>query len=125
MSYRSLRFFSECHFDAVIHFAGLKAVGESVADPINYYRNNVQGSINLIAAMKRSNVKRMIFSSSATVYGEPTDKASDITEDYPLQPSNPYGKTKLIVEEILKDMCAADDDWKVALLRYFNPVGGA
>ena len=107
--------------DAVIHFAGLKAVAESVSDPIEYYANNVQGSISLLQAMKACNVKIIVFSSSATVYGEP--KYLPYDEEHPTNPINPYGRTKLQVEQILKDLCESDPEWRVAILRYFNPVG--
>ena len=108
-------------FDAVIHFAGLKAVGESVAEPLRYYDNNVGGAIVLLEAMARHGVKTLVFSSSATVYG---DSASvPIREDAPLAPANPYGRSKLMVEGILREMAAADPAWRVAMLRYFNPVG--
>ena len=115
--------FSEHDFDTVIHFAGLKAVGESVAQPLKYYENNVVGSINLIATMRRHSVKNIIFSSSATVYGEPGVVC--YTEDLPTGQniSNPYGKTKYMIEEILRDAQAADADFNVTLLRYFNPIG--
>ena len=115
--------FSEHDFDMVIHFAGLKAVGESVAQPLKYYENNVVGSINLIATMRRHSVKNIIFSSSATVYGEPGVVC--YTEDLPTGQniSNPYGKTKYMIEEILRDAQAADADFNVTLLRYFNPIG--
>ena len=106
---------------AVIHFAGLKAVGESVDEPIMYYDNNVSGSINLFAAMERNNVTRVIFSSSATVYGDPA--TVPITEDFPTSTTNPYGGSKLIIEEVLKNIHVAHSDWNIALLRYFNPVG--
>lgn len=106
---------------AVIHFAGLKAVGESVEKPLLYYQNNVEGSLCLIEQMAKHNVKKIVFSSSATVYGDPA--SLPITEDFPLSTSNPYGKNKLMVEEILKDVSHADKDWHVILLRYFNPVG--
>lgn len=115
--------FSEHDFDMVIHFAGLKAVGESVAQPLKYYENNVVGAINLIATMRRHSVKNIIFSSSATVYGEPGVVC--YTEDLPTGQniSNPYGKTKYMIEEILRDAQAADADFNVTLLRYFNPIG--
>ena len=115
--------FSEHDFDMVIHFAGLKAVGESVAQPLKYYENNVVGAINLIATMRRHSVKNIIFSSSATVYGEPG--VVRYTEDLPTGQniSNPYGKTKYMIEEILRDAQAADADFNVTLLRYFNPIG--
>ncbi len=112
---------SEYQIDVVIHFAGLKAVGESVAEPLKYYDNNVSGSVVLFEEMARAKVKSLVFSSSATVYG---DSASvPITEDFPLKPTNPYGQTKLMVEDILRDLHKADPAWRIALLRYFNPVG--
>ncbi len=107
--------------DAVIHFAGLKAVGESVEQPLRYYNNNITGSLNLIAAMENAGVKAIVFSSSATVYGNP--KSLPIKEDFPLSVTNPYGRTKLMIEEILTDLYTADKDWHITLLRYFNPVG--
>ena len=107
--------------DAVLHFAGLKAVDESVARPLAYYDNNVGGTLALCAAMTEAGVRRLIFSSSATVYGDPD--AVPVREDHPLRPSNPYGRGKAMVESILRDLAAADPSWKVALLRYFNPVG--
>ncbi len=107
--------------DAVIHFAGLKAVGESVANPVLYYANNVQGSISLLQAMQKVGVKTLVFSSSATVYGEPQYLPYD--EDHPTKPMNPYGQSKLQVEEILRDLAASDPAWKITSLRYFNPVG--
>ncbi len=106
---------------AVIHFAGLKAVGESVAKPLHYYDNNVNGTLVLIDAMQRAGVKRFVFSSSATVYGDP--HALPIREDFPVQTTNPYGASKAMVERVLTDVAAADPAWRVALLRYFNPVG--
>lgn len=118
-SMRSL--FANHHFDAVIHFAGLKAVGESVEQPLRYYDNNVHGSLVLFEAMTDAGVKSLVFSSSATVYGDPS--AVPIREDFPLSATNPYGRSKLIVEEILCDIARADTSWRVALLRYFNPVG--
>jgi UDP-glucose 4-epimerase len=111
----------EYKIDAVIHFAGLKAVGESVANPLLYYTNNVQGSISLLQAMAKVGVKTFVFSSSATVYGEPQYLPYD--EDHPTKPMNPYGQTKLQVEEILSDLSASDPTWKIVSLRYFNPVG--
>lgn len=111
----------ECRIDAVIHFAGLKAVSESVANPIMYYANNVQGSISLLQAMQKVGVKVLVFSSSATVYGEP--KYLPYDEDHPTKPMNPYGQSKLQVEEILRDLAASDIEWKITSLRYFNPVG--
>ena len=113
--------FSKNRFDAVIHFAGLKAVNESVQMPLLYYWNNIIGTLNLCAVMNRHKVKNIVFSSSATVYGDP--KTVPITEDFPLQATNPYGRTKLMIEEILRDMRLADSQWNVILLRYFNPVG--
>ena len=113
--------FAEHDFAAVIHFAGLKAVGESVAKPLDYYDNNVAGSLLLIQAMARAGLKSLVFSSSATVYGDP--ETVPIREDAPLSATNPYGRTKLMVEDILRDLAAADPDWHIAVLRYFNPVG--
>ena len=107
--------------DAVIHFAGLKSVSESVANPVLYYANNVQGSISLLQAMQKVDVKTLVFSSSATVYGEPQYLPYD--ENHPTKPMNPYGQTKLQVEEILRDLAASDPEWKIVSLRYFNPVG--
>ena len=107
---------------AVLHFAGLKAVGESVRKPLDYYANNVAGSVNLCQAMAAAGVFRLVFSSSATVYGEPTQMP--IGEDLPTGvPTNPYGRSKLMVEELLQDLAASDPRWSIALLRYFNPVG--
>lgn len=105
----------------VIHFAGLKAVGESVEHPLRYYDNNVQGSLVLFQTMAEFGVKRLVFSSSATVYGDP--HAVPISEDFPLQATNPYGRSKLMIEEILRDLAVSDAKLSVALLRYFNPVG--
>jgi UDP-glucose 4-epimerase len=114
--------FASCpDLEAVIHFAGLKAVGESVAKPQLYYDNNIIGTLNLCRAMAGHGVKNIVFSSSATVYGDPA--TVPITEDFPLSCTNPYGRTKLMVEEILADLHRADPEWNVALLRYFNPVG--
>jgi len=115
------RLFAAHHFDAVMHFAGLKAVGESVERPLTYYDNNVAGSVALLECMMEAGVKTLVFSSSATVYGEPA--SVPIREDFPLSASNPYGRTKLAIEEILRDVAKADPQWRVALLRYFNPVG--
>ncbi len=106
---------------AVIHFAGLKAVGESVGQPLEYYDNNVAGTLALLFTLRTAGVKTLVFSSSATVYGEP--KTMPITEDCPLSATNPYGRSKLMIEEILRDLVRSDPTWKVALLRYFNPVG--
>jgi len=109
-------------FDAVMHFAGLKAVGESTQKPIAYYENNIAGTLSLIQAMAAAGVRRMIFSSSATVYGDP--QSVPIAETAPVgAPANPYGYSKLMIEQILRDLAAADSRWSVALLRYFNPVG--
>jgi UDP-glucose 4-epimerase len=113
--------FKDKPIDSVIHFAGLKAVGESESNPIKYYDNNVTGSIILFEEMARAGVKTIVFSSSATVYGDPG--VNRYTEDLPLKPVNVYGKTKLMVEDILRDVYKSDSSWKVALLRYFNPVG--
>ena len=113
--------FTEQSIDAVIHFAGLKAVGESVAQPLRYYHNNITGTLNLCQAMQRHNVKRIIFSSSATVYGDPA--SVPIREDFPLSTTNPYGSTKLMIERILQDLHRSDPEWNIVLLRYFNPVG--
>lgn len=107
--------------DAVIHLAGLKSVGDSTADPLSYYDANVAGAAHLFAAMAARNVKRIVFSSSATVYGVP--KRLPLTEDHPTDPTNPYGRTKLIVEGMLADLERADPAWRVGVLRYFNPVG--
>lgn len=115
------RLFQTHKVDAVIHFAGLKAVGESVAQPLMYYRNNVSGTVVLCEAMQRAGVKNMVFSSSATVYGDPA--TVPIREDFPTSATNPYGRSKLMIEEMLGDLYVADDSWNIALLRYFNPVG--
>lgn len=121
------RLFLENRIEAVIHFAGLKAVGESCQLPLNYYQNNIAGTLILLEVMAEHGVKNLVFSSSATVYGDP--RSVPITESFPLQATNPYGRTKLFIEEILRDASAADklnhDDhpWKIAILRYFNPVG--
>ena len=113
--------FRDYTITAVIHFAGLKAVGESTEKPQLYYDNNVVGSLNLFEVMRESNVKNIVFSSSATVYGDPA--SVPIQEDFPLSATNPYGRTKLMVEDILRDLHVADKSWRVALLRYFNPIG--
>lgn len=115
------RIFSGNQFDAVIHFAGLKAVGESVSEPMRYYENNVLGSLRLFEAMSNHGVRTVVFSSSATVYGDPIHVP--IREDFALAPTNPYGRSKWMVEEILRDIARADSSWEVVLLRYFNPVG--
>ena len=113
--------FSDNKFDAVIHFAGLKAVGESVSIPLKYYQNNLISTMNLCDVMQEFGVKKLVFSSSATVYGKP--KTVPISEDFPLSCTNPYGRTKLMIEEILRDLSVADSEWDIAILRYFNPVG--
>ena len=115
------RLFAEHRFDGVIHFAGLKAVGESVAQPLRYYDNNVNGSLVLFETMAKFGVKTLVFSSSATVYGDPA--SVPIVENFPLSATNPYGRSKLMIEEMLRDLALADPDWRIALLRYFNPVG--
>jgi UDP-glucose 4-epimerase len=109
------------HFDAVIHFAGLKAVGESVAQPLAYYENNLVGTLSLLRAMDDAAVRRLVFSSSATVYGDPQQVPID--EDAPTGPTNPYGRTKWMIEFMLRDLAQADPRWAIANLRYFNPVG--
>lgn len=113
--------FEEHDVDAVIHFAGLKCVPESVEKPLLYYKNNIAGTLNLCELMNEYGCKRIIFSSSATVYGSP--KTVPITEDFPLSTTNPYGSTKLMLEGILSDFCVPDKEWGVVLLRYFNPIG--
>jgi UDP-glucose 4-epimerase len=113
--------FTRNRFDAVIHFAGLKSVGESVVQPLRYYDNNIHGSMVLFETMAEAGVKTLVFSSSATVYGDP--HAVPIREDFPLSATNPYGRSKLIIEDILRDIAHADASWRIALLRYFNPVG--
>jgi UDP-glucose 4-epimerase len=113
--------FNEHDINSVIHFAGLKAVGESTEKPLDYYNNNVWGTICLLEAMKRHNCKNLVFSSSATVYGDP--HSVPIQESFPLSSTNPYGRSKLMIEDILRDLAASDSEWQVALLRYFNPVG--
>jgi UDP-glucose 4-epimerase len=115
------RVFGAHQVGAVIHFAGLKAVGESVAQPLRYYDNNVSGSVVLFETMARFGVKTIVFSSSATVYGDPA--SVPILEDFPLSATNPYGRSKLMIEDILRDLFKAEPDWRIALLRYFNPVG--
>lgn len=107
--------------DAVIHFAGLKAVGESVSEPLRYYENNVVGTTVLLEVMNAFDVKRIVFSSSATVYGMP--ERTPIDESFPLSATNPYGRTKLMIEDIMRDLAVADPSWSIALLRYFNPIG--
>lgn len=113
--------FNGHQIESVIHFAGLKAVGESVQKPLEYYDNNVSGSVILFEEMERAGVKNLVFSSSATVYGDPA--SVPITEDFPLKTTNPYGQSKLMVEDILRDIHKSDGSWNIALLRYFNPVG--
>ena len=113
--------FAREHFDAVLHFAGLKAVGESVEKPLAYYRNNLVGTINLVEAMSEAGVKRLVFSSSATVYGNTT--RMPLTEDASLGATNPYGRTKQLIETLLTDVAASDPSWRISMLRYFNPVG--
>jgi UDP-glucose 4-epimerase len=113
--------FEKYEIEGVIHFAGLKAVGESVEKPLWYYQNNVEGTLNLLDAMKQYEVKNIVFSSSCTVYGDP--ETVPVTEDFPLSATNPYGRSKLTIEYILKDLYTADKSLNIALLRYFNPVG--
>lgn len=113
--------FLENSIEAVIHFAGFKAVGESTTIPLTYYYNNIISTIVLCDVMQKHHVKKFIFSSSATVYGIP--KTSPITEEFPLSVTNPYGQTKLMIEQIMRDVAKADDEWSIALLRYFNPFG--
>ena len=113
--------FEKENISSVIHFAGLKAVGESCKIPLEYFNNNITGTINLLMAMDKYNVKSLVFSSSATVYGKP--ESVPIREDFPLSVSNPYGRTKLIIEDMLRDIYKADASWDIALLRYFNPIG--
>ncbi len=113
--------FADNKFDAVIHFAGLKAVGESVSMPLKYYQNNLISTMNLCDVMQEFGVKKLVFSSSATVYGKP--ETVPIREDFPLSCTNPYGRTKLMIEEMLRDFSVADSEWDIAILRYFNPVG--
>ncbi|PEM31567.1 UDP-glucose 4-epimerase GalE [Bacillus wiedmannii] len=115
------KIFEENKIEAVIHFAGLKAVGESVAIPLRYYNNNIISTLVLCEVMQKHNVKKLIFSSSATVYGIP--ETSPITEEFPLSATNPYGQTKLMIEQIMRDVALADEEWSIALLRYFNPFG--
>lgn len=113
--------FEKEKIDAVIHFAGFKAVGESVSKPLMYYRNNLDSTITLLETMNKFNCKKIVFSSSATVYGSP--KSLPITEDFSLHTTNPYGTTKLMIEMILNDLYISDNDWSIAILRYFNPIG--
>jgi UDP-glucose 4-epimerase len=113
--------FATQRYDAVIHFAGLKAVGESVEKPMEYYDNNVGGTLNLLKSMQHAQIKQLVFSSSATVYGDP--HSVPIREDFPRSATNPYGTSKLIIENVLADLAAADPEWSIGRLRYFNPVG--
>lgn len=113
--------FIENKIESCIHFAGLKAVGESCEKPLLYYHNNLTGTFNLCSLLQKYGAKRIVFSSSATVYGKPA--SVPITEDFPLSTTNPYGETKLMIERILKDVHAADNEWSVSILRYFNPIG--
>ena len=115
------RIFNEENIEAVIHFAGLKAVGESVAKPLEYYFNNITGTLVLCDVMRKHNVKNIVFSSSATVYGIP--KSVPMDETFPTGATNPYGRTKLMLEEIFKDLYVSDNEWNIVLLRYFNPIG--
>ncbi|MEE3393424.1 MAG: UDP-glucose 4-epimerase GalE [Lachnospiraceae bacterium] len=113
--------FAKENIDSVIHFAGLKAVGESCEKPLEYFQNNLISTLNLLEVMRKHNVKNLVFSSSATVYGKP--ETVPIREDFPLSVSNPYGRTKLMIEEMLQDIYKADNSFNIALLRYFNPIG--
>lgn len=115
------KIFSENEIDAVIHFAGYKAVGESVAKPIEYYHNNISGTLNILFAMRKYHCKRIVFSSSATVYG--MNNVAPYNEEMPTSATNPYGSTKVMIEQILKDVAVSDKDFSVVLLRYFNPIG--
>lgn len=115
------KIFNENKIDAVIHFAGYKAVGESVEKPLMYYHNNLLSTITLCEVMKEKGCKKLVFSSSATVYGKP--QSLPIKENFPLSTTNPYGTTKLMIEKILKDLYVSDNDWAIAVLRYFNPIG--
>ncbi len=122
LDYEALeRVFKENKIESCIHFAGLKAVGESCEKPLLYYHNNLTGTFNLCSLLSKYGAKRIVFSSSATVYGKP--ESVPITEDFPLSTTNPYGETKLMIERILKDIHAADNEWSVSILRYFNPIG--
>lgn len=115
------KIFKENNINSVIHFAGFKAVGESVENPLKYYNNNLESTINLLEIMNKYNCKKLVFSSSATVYGKP--KTLPIKESFPLSTANPYGTTKLMIEMILKDLYISDNEWSIAVLRYFNPIG--
>jgi len=116
-----VKIFEENDISAVIHFAGFKAVGESVKLPLKYYRNNLDSTITLLEVMNKFNCKKIAFSSSATVYGKP--ETLPIKEDFPLSTTNPYGSTKLMIEDILRDLYVSDNEWSIAILRYFNPIG--
>jgi len=116
-----LSIFAEENIDAVIHFAGLKAVGESCRIPLKYFKNNLSGTITLLEVMQEYGVKNLVFSSSATVYGEP--ESVPVTEEFPLSATNPYGRTKLMIEDMLRDLYQSDPTWNIAILRYFNPIG--
>jgi UDP-glucose 4-epimerase len=113
--------FAAADFDAVIHFAGLKAVGESVQQPLRYYRTNIDSTLTLLEVMEAHDVRKLVFSSSATVYG--LNENVPLSEDTPLSVNSPYGRTKLMIEDILRDLCASSNTWQVSLLRYFNPIG--
>ena len=115
------KIFNENKISSVIHFAGFKAVGESVQKPLMYYRNNIDSTLSLLEVMNEFNVKSIVFSSSATVYGNP--KSLPIKENFPLSTTNPYGSTKLMIEDILRDLYTSDNNWSIAILRYFNPIG--
>ncbi len=115
------KIFSENDIEAVIHFAGYKAVGESVREPLMYFKNNLGGTFVLLEAMKKHGCKKLIFSSSATVYGIP--ETVPVNETFPLSAINPYGRTKLMIEDMCRDLCNSDSEWSIALLRYFNPIG--
>lgn len=115
------KIFEENEIDAVVHFAGYKAVGESVAKPVMYFDNNLNGTLTLLKSMEKYGCKRIVFSSSATVYGDPV--TVPIKEDFPLHVTNPYGRTKLMIEDMLRDLYVSDNEWSIILLRYFNPVG--
>lgn len=116
-----LNIFKKENIDAVIHFAGWKAVGESCEQPLKYFKNNLSGTITLLEVMQEMKVKNLVFSSSATVYGCP--EKVPVTEDFPLSVTNPYGRTKLMIEDMLRDLYASDSSWNIAILRYFNPIG--
>ena len=115
------KIFAENNIEAVIHFAGYKAVGESVREPLMYFKNNLGGTFVLLECMKKYGCKKLIFSSSATVYGIP--ETVPVNETFPLSAINPYGRTKLMIEDMCRDLCASDPEWSIALLRYFNPIG--